>query len=419
MRYRSWGVGLAQYPLLFALVLAGCGGNPSTEPLPSYSNPNSTAPISNGKHSHCVQNCNSANGPVYTRAGVSLGPIISKTYLGDYSAANVAVIKNTLHADYIRTQWSYSLWKSQNGWATTDAALAPICNADMPIGIILPGPEESLETGDTFAEVGAGIKSFLTRYTQGDYNASPPRSACHFVYAEVGSEENIPKNGLTITAAQYNNFWDAVTPYVAPFLRTSVEGIIAAGTSGVNSNGDPSEPHDSGIQWTEKVSPIINNRRYYPDAYGVDPYGTMVDQQSNAISQIAAAAIYIPPGCSNCVAIQGPIDATAGVSVMDIGMNDCHFEPPSCPNGIQSGNHDMYDTLKNMAGTVPFVSLYEYDSNGHPISSYDLVVGSVQNNAHAQIFADVQQGIAYIHAHNGSPSQRWWQFVRRPSTQRD
>jgi hypothetical protein len=307
-----------------------------------------------------------------------------------WSTKTLNDIRNNLHADYIRTRWDYQFWLNENqDWAEEDAALKNVCNDGIPIGIMLPGPDEALDATPavTYATLGAAIGAFFARYTA----AGTGRAACTFMYAELGSEENLGQS----TPAEYSSYYKIVAPYIVPYKAYIYDGLVPAGPSGVKFTGSPA--HLTGIAWTQQVAPNINAVPVAdaPSAYGIDPYGTMVSDLAGAMTTIADAAS----------TSQVPVSTgSGGVAVTEIGMDDCDNEPPNCTTGPQPGNHDMLDTLSDFGGVVPFVTVYEYSARTGtpaspiPVSPYDLVTAT--GPSHAVLYQDVQQGIAIIHQLN-------------------
>ena len=335
---------------------------PTVSPGAQTTRPNAIASRSaqaeRGRKPNCTRNCG-AYPPFPTYVGVGLPGI---GFPGDttlVTSAPLNDIQNNLKADYVRTQWVYGFWKNETvTWSEEDAMLAPICNALIPIGIILPGPEEALSAGILYKDLGFQMNKFLKRYTVAGYTVKGVhRAACEFIYAELGAEENIPKpgpGGTTISTNSYASYYGIVAPLVEPFLGAGVDSIVVAGPSGVHYS---SATELSGISWTQDVAMYTNTSPLAdaPTSYAVDPYGTMVSNMGAAINEIASAA------SSNGVTVSS---ADAGVGVTEIGMNDCDNEQSSCTTGPQPGNHDLLDTLigsQSLDGVVPFVTIYNYE----------------------------------------------------------
>lgn len=398
------------------------------------------AALSKGRKPHCVgTTCSPYNFP--TLVGVALTVMGYNFDDKIFTAKIISDIQNNLGADYVRTQWVYDWWLKENGnfkkldsqkiWTTEDQDLTPVCNAGMPIGIILPGPEEvfsavNLYPGDGYgssAELASATKQFFNKYgVAGTTVQGVNREACKFVYAELGSEENTPKSvtqpdgtgaPTTISVDSYAAYWGNVAPAVrAMSAKYGNFAVIPAGTSGISDTGNGT--HLSGTTWTQEVAHYLDDPTFgpLPDSYGVDPYGILVANMKSGMNTMATAAS--TDGVTVSI-------ASAGIAVPDIGMNDCDNEPSGCWQP-SAGNHDMLDTLtgsQSLDGNVPFVSIYEYETpscakylseclpsnckqyNVPCASGFDLKLPNGNNdNLHQQIYDDVQNAIAIIHSKN-------------------
>ena len=142
-----------------------------------------------------------------------------------FSPAVMSEIKNTLHADYVRTgfipDWVH---RERPAWQREDRVMDDACHAGLGVMVIVPTGNDKLGTDDLAVTAGA----FFTRYTVREKN-------CKLV-AEIGNEDNLTKSPQA---------YAAIFESEAPEIRKLGVPVIASGTSELD------------VRWTRAVSALI------------------------------------------------------------------------------------------------------------------------------------------------------------------
>ncbi len=172
-----------------------------------------------------------------------------------FSPAVMSEIKNTLHADYVRTgfipDWVH---RERPAWQREDRVMDDACHAGLGVMVIVPTGNDKLGTDDLAVTAG----TFFTRYTVREKN-------CKLV-AEIGNEDNLTKSPQA---------YAAIFESEAPEIRKLGVPVIASGTSELD------------VRWTRAVSALIGP--VLPDGFGFHPYDVPPGRMQGDIATMSLA----------------------------------------------------------------------------------------------------------------------------------
>jgi hypothetical protein len=242
-----------------------------------------------------------------------------------FSPVVMSEIKNTLHADYVRTgfipDWVH---RERPEWQREDRVMDDACHAGLGVMVIAPTGNDKLGAGDLAATVGA----FFTRYTAREKNCK--------LAAEIGNEDN-----LTMSPQAYAAIFESE----APEIRGLGVPVIASGTSELD------------VRWTEAVSALIAPS--LPEGYGFHPYDVPparmqanIATMSSATASSGASRIYITEyGSGEASTLSSAIltlDTQPAVTVYEYR---CQPSDETCKYGLKD-NPALFDAV---ARTFAFV----------------------------------------------------------------
>jgi hypothetical protein len=236
-----------------------------------------------------------------------------------FSPAVMSEIKNTLHADYVRTgfvpDWVH---RERPKWQREDRVMDDACGAGLGVMVIVPTGDDKLGSDDLATTVGA----FFTRYAAREKN-------CKLI-AEIGNEDN-----LTTSPQAYAAIFESL----APEIRAMGVPVITSGTSELDT------------RWIRKVCDLIGA---LPTGYGFHPYDVAPDRMQSAIAGMASSTatqaldrIYITEyGSSDAATLTNAIrnlDSQPGVTIYEYR---CQPSDESCKYGLKD-NPPLYKAVQN------------------------------------------------------------------------
>jgi hypothetical protein len=242
-----------------------------------------------------------------------------------FSPAVMSEIKNTLHADYVRTgfipDWVH---RERPEWQREDRVMDDACHAGLGVMVIVPTGNDKLGADDLAATVGA----FFTRYTAREKHCK--------LAAEIGNENNL---------TQSPQAYAAIFESEAPEIRKLGIAVIAAGTSELD------------VRWIKEVSALIAPA--LPDGYGFHPYdvppGRMqgdIATMSSATASRAASRIYITEyGSGEAATLSSAIltlDTQPAVTVYEYR---CQPSDETCKYGLKD-NPASFDAVARAFAAV-------------------------------------------------------------------
>lgn len=242
-----------------------------------------------------------------------------------FSAAVMNEIKDTLHADYVRTgfipDW---LNRERPRWLREDRVMDDACRAGLGVMVIVPTGGDKLGSDDMVSTVGA----FFTRYAARERNCK--------LLAEIGNEDN-----LTMSPQAYATLFQSV----APEIRKAGVPVITSGTSELD------------VRWARSVSRAI--APFLPDGYGFHPYGVPPRRMQADIATMAAAIgvqelsrIYITEyGSGDAATLSNAIltlDTQPAVTVYEYR---CQPSDETCEYGLKD-NPALFDAVARTFASV-------------------------------------------------------------------
>ena len=242
-----------------------------------------------------------------------------------FSPAVMSEIKNTLHADYVRTgfipDWVH---RERPEWQREDRVMDDACRAGLGVMVIVPTGSDKLGAEDLAVTVGA----FFMRYTAREKN-------CKLV-AEIGNEDN-----LRLSPQAYSSIFQSV----APEVRKLGVPVIASGTSELD------------VRWIKAVAALIAPA--LPDGYGFHPYDvppgrmqTDIATMSSATAARDASRIYITEyGSGEADTLSSAIltlDTQPAVTVYEYR---CQPSDETCRYGLKD-NPALFDAVARAFTTV-------------------------------------------------------------------
>jgi hypothetical protein len=236
-----------------------------------------------------------------------------------FSPAVMSEIKNTLHADYVRTgfipDWVH---RERPEWQREDRVMDDACGAGLGVMVIVPTGDDKLGAGDLPATVGA----FFTRYTTREKD-------CNLI-AEIGNEDNLIKSPQA---------YAAIFESLAPEIRALGVPVITSGTSELDT------------RWIRKVCGLIGA---LPTGYGFHPYDVAPEHMQSAIANMASSTasqaldrIYITEyGSGDAATLTKAIAALDSQPVVTVYEYRCQPTDESCKYGLKD-NPSLYQAVQD------------------------------------------------------------------------
>jgi hypothetical protein len=249
--------------------------------------------------------------------------------------ANMRDIRNSLHANYVRTGWIPSRLRHEIRWRREDDGMDVICTSGLHLMAIVPSLKDDDLGEDDLVD---NVREFFTRYTQ--------REPGCIRYAEVTNEADLQLSHFADVEA-YAAYYGRVAPIVASFGIP----IITSGVSGKD------------LPWTYALARLLRDADAPVNGYGFHPYGVAIAGLADATLAMARAAGALPNG------------SLPSVYVTEIGESDAH---------------DLYATIVNLAHVTPAITIYEYAAQPGEDQRYGL-----KNNP--ALYAAVQRAWAALH----------------------
>lgn len=280
--------------------------------------------------------------------------------------SRMAEIKNSLHADYVRTGWIPGFtrnetcpgttgpdtpWRTaRTSWCYEDQVLYNACsNAGIPVMILVPGIKDDLNGNTDLID---SVKKFFHLFTT-EY------PGC-IKWAEVVNEADLPANG-------YPNSGTYATYYqqVASIIENDGVKVITSGTSGEDT------------AWTSDLS--YNdlgqaNPKPPVDGFGFHPYGV-----STAFMRSAVLAMIDAAGAQ-----KWPSSVCGGtcVYVTEVGESDAT---------------QLATAIQNLNYVSPTCTIYEYRAvPGDTTPQYAL---RDVNDNHTSLYDGFIWGANFVHTH--------------------